>query len=82
VVRTERCFADDQHSLEEFPRLAVLPLVSIHVAQIVENLPHIGVIRTERLLADDQGALEELPGPISEGRCRCDQQASRSRAAL
>jgi hypothetical protein len=62
VVRTERCFADDQHSLEEFPRLAVLPLVSIHVAQIVENLPHIGVIRTERLLADDQGALEE-PSP-------------------
>src|SRR4051812_14044925 len=59
VVRTERCFADDQRALEEPLSLAVLALVSINIAQVVQALAYGRVTRKERLFADHKGALEE-----------------------
>ena len=55
----EGLFPDDQRALEELFRLPILALRSIHVAQVVEGLAHVGVARAERLLPDDQRAPEE-----------------------
>src|SRR4051812_43481199 len=50
-------FSDRQRALVEPLSLAVLALRQIQVGQVVESLPHVGVVRTERFLADRQGAL-------------------------
>src|SRR5256886_2487561 len=57
MARAQRLLPDDQRPLEELFRLHVLPLGSIHVAQVVEGLADVGVVRTERFLADRQRAL-------------------------
>jgi hypothetical protein len=60
VVRAFCVFGDRKGVLQGPLRLAIPTLVSKHIREVGEGLPHIGVTRAVRCFADDQRALEEL----------------------